>query len=89
MGCATDEEDGLALADLLVVPLPDFRLDGFAHRGHVFEVVVVLGRFVGTDLAQGANGRRGGVKDIDVQVLGDAPGPPGIRIGGHPFVDHR
>jgi hypothetical protein len=73
-----------ALADLLVVPFPDFGLDGLAHGGHVFEMVVVFGRFIRADLAQGANGRGRRVEDIDIQVLGDAPGASGIRIGGNP-----
>src|SRR5215510_5447686 len=36
----------LALADVLVVPAPDLGLDRLAHRGHVLEVVVVLGRLI-------------------------------------------
>src|ERR1039458_1002211 len=40
------DNDCLALADGLVVPAPDLGLDGFSHRGHVFEMVVVLGGFI-------------------------------------------
>src|SRR6185312_3349193 len=37
------DDDRLALADVLVVPAPDLGLDRLAGRGHVLEVVVVLG----------------------------------------------
>src|SRR5712692_9643305 len=79
----------LALADHLVVPLPDRRFDGLAHRGHVFEAIVVLRRLVGTVAAQGADRRRRRVEDVDAKLLGDAPGPSGVGVGGYALVDNR
>ena len=81
------DDHGLAFADGFVVPAPDFGLDGFAHRGHVLEMVVVLGGFIVTGLAQHANGRRRGVEDVDIQALGDSPYPAGVGIGRDTFVD--
>src|SRR6266851_4812555 len=59
------DDRGLALPDAVVVPAPDFRLDGFPDCGHVLEVVVVLLGFVGAQLAQHADGRGRRVEDID------------------------
>ena len=81
------DDDRLALADDVVVPPPDFGLDRLADRGHVLEVVVVLRRLVGPGLAQHADRRRRGVEDVDVELLGDSPGPPGVRIGRDALVD--
>src|SRR5690625_4907162 len=41
----------LAFADDVVVPAPGLGLDGFADRGHEFEVEVVFGRLIGADPA--------------------------------------
>src|SRR5580704_2314088 len=41
----------LAFADCVVIPTPNLRLNRLAHRSHMFEMVVVLGRFIGTSFA--------------------------------------
>src|SRR6202000_724886 len=46
------DDDGLALADAFVEPAPDLGLDRLADRGHVLEVVRVLGGLVRADLAE-------------------------------------
>ena len=90
LGLPPGVHDGrLALADDVVIPAPDFGLDGLAHRGHVLEVVIVLGGLVRAELAQGADGGGRGVEDVHVQILGDLPGAAGVREGGHALVDHR
>jgi len=66
--------NGFALADDLVIPIPDFWFDGLADGGHVLEVVAVLFRFVGAGFAEHANCGGRSVKDVDVEALGDAPG---------------
>src|SRR6266487_2508971 len=76
------DDDRLALADSLVVPAPDVRLDGLADRRHVLEVVVVLLRLVGAELAQHADRRGRGVEDVHPEPLDDPPGTTGIRIVG-------
>ena len=81
------DDDRLALADDIVIPLPHQGLDRLAHRRHVLEVVVVLRRLVGAGLAQHAYRRRRGVEDIDVEALGDAPRPPGVGMGRHALED--
>src|SRR5690349_20251789 len=78
---------GFALAANIVIPAPDFRLDGFAHGRHVLEVVVILGRFIRTRLAKHANGSRRGMEDVDVEALCDAPGAAGIRELRNTFVE--
>src|ERR1019366_5084918 len=78
----------LALADLGVVPAPDLGLDRLAHRRHVLEVVVVLLRLLRPHLAQHPDGRRRGVEDADAELLGDPPGPAGVRVVGSAFVHH-
>ena len=77
----------LTFAHYIVIPAPDLGLDRLSHCSHVFEVVVVLGGFIVTGLAQHANGCRRGVKDVDIQALGDSPRPPGVGIGGNAFVE--
>ncbi len=71
---------GLALADDVVVPPPDVRLDRLADRRHRLEVVVVLGRLVGPELAQHPDRRRRRVEDVHPELLGDPPRPPRVRI---------
>src|SRR5437870_8159785 len=51
--------DCLALANDFVIPQPHFRFDRLTHRGHVFEVVVVLWRLIRSGFAQHADGRWG------------------------------
>ena len=82
------DDDRLALADRLVVPAPDLGLDRLAHRGHVLEVVVVLGRLVRADLAQHPDGGGRGVEDVHAEPLGDPPRPPGVGVVGRALVDH-
>src|SRR5271157_5478765 len=82
------DDDGLLLADVVVVPLPHLGLDGLAHRGHVLEAIVVLGGLVGPELPQPANGRGRGVEDVDVEPLGDAPGPPRVGVSRHALVNN-
>src|SRR5215471_6047893 len=81
-------DDRLALADLLVVPAPDLGLDRLTHRGHVLEVVVVLGRLVRADLAQHPDGGGRGVEDVHAEPLGDPPGAPGVGVVGRALIDH-
>src|SRR5208283_5327701 len=78
---------GLTLTHRFVIPAPDLGLDGFSHRGHVLEMVVVLGGFIVAGFAQHADGRRRGVEDVDVQALGDSPYPAGVGVGRNTFVD--
>ena len=82
------DDHRLALADDLVVPAPDLRLDGLADGRHVLEVVAVFRRLVGAELAQHADRRRRGVEGGHPEALGDPPGPPRIGIGGHALVHH-
>src|SRR6266705_6134139 len=49
-------DDGFALTNDFVIPLPHFRLDRLADRGHVLEFVVVIFRLVEACFAQHANG---------------------------------
>src|SRR5262249_12415510 len=81
------DDHRLSLADDVVVPTPDFWLDRLAYRRHVLEVVVVLGRLLGTGLPEHPNRRRRGVKDVDRQSLRDSPRPPGIRKDRNTFVN--
>src|SRR6185437_15552904 len=80
-------DDGVALADRLVVPAPDLRLDGLAHRGHVLEVVVVLGRLVRADLAQHPDRGGRGVEDVHPEPFGNPPRAPSVRVVGRALVD--
>src|SRR5205814_4265919 len=52
------DDDGFALANDFVIPLPHFRLDRFADRGHMLEFVAVVFRLVEAGFAQHAD--RGG-----------------------------
>src|SRR5260370_11860686 len=67
-----------ALANDLVIPAPDIRLDGLAGGGHVLEVVVVFLRPFGAGFAQHANGGGRSVEDVDVETLRDAPRATGV-----------
>ena len=69
-----------------MIPLPDFRLDGFADGGHVLEVVVIFLRLVAAGLAQHANSGRRSVENVDVEAFRDAPGTSGIGKLRHAFV---
>ena len=77
-----------ALPDHLVVPPPHLGFDGFSHRGHVLEVVVVLGGLIRTRFSEHPYGGGSGVEDIDIQLLSDSPGSAGIGIGGNSFVQN-
>ena len=79
-------DDRLVLPDLVVVPAPHLGLDRLADRRHVLEAVVVLPWLLWTQLAQHADRRRRGVEDVDVQALGDPPGPAWVRVRGHALV---
>ena len=65
----------------------DVKVD--VEDGDVLEVIVVLVRFVGAGLAQHPDRRRRGVKDVDVEPLGNAPRAPGVRTGGSAFIHDR
>src|SRR5216683_41142 len=82
------DDDGFALANSLVIPLPDFRLDRFADGGHVLEFVVVILRRVGASFAKHANGGGGSVENVDVEAFGDAPGAAGVGELRDAFVKH-
>src|SRR6266511_5338291 len=74
------DDDRLALADDVVVPPPHRRLDGFAHSGHMFEAMMVLPRLVRPGTTQRPYRGRRGMKDIDVELFGDAPRTPCVGI---------
>src|SRR6266849_6766419 len=80
------DNHGLALADGVVIPFPDFRLDRLADGGHVLEVAVVLFRLVGSGFPQHADGRRRGVEDIHIESLGDSPGTASVGVDGNAFI---
>ena len=82
------DDDRFLLADDVVVPLPDVRLDGLADRRHVLEVVVVLRGLVRPGLAEHPDRRRRRVEDVDVEPFGDAPDAARVREVRHAFVDH-
>src|SRR6266545_5545514 len=82
------DDDRLALPDGIVVPAPDVRLDRLAHRGHVLEVVVVLGRLVRPEFAQHPDGGGRGVEDVHPEPLRDPPRTAGVRVGRHTLVHH-
>src|SRR5229473_4150468 len=63
-------DDGFALANDVVIPLPDFRLDGFADGGHVLEAVVVIFWRVAAGFAKHADGGGGSMKNVDVEAFG-------------------
>ncbi len=86
---AVVDDDRLALADDVVVPPPHRRLDGFAHSGHMFEAMMVLPRLVRPGTTQRPYRGRRGMKDIDVELFGDAPRTPCVGIGGKSLVHHR
>src|SRR3984893_4397335 len=69
----------LLLADDVVIPAPDFRLDGLADRGHVLEMVVVLLGLVGACFTQHANRGGRGVEDIYIETFRDSPWAAGVR----------
>src|SRR4029077_13694537 len=50
------DDDRFLFSDDVVVPAPDVRLDGFADRGHVLEVVVVFFRLFATGFAEHPDG---------------------------------
>ena len=52
------DDDGFPFTNDFVIPLPHFRLDRFADRGHMLEFVVVILRLVEAGFAQHAD--RGG-----------------------------
>src|SRR6516225_1104461 len=79
----------IAARMVISVPAPHRRLDGFAHRGHMLEVVMVFRRLLGTGTPQRAYCRWRGVKDIDVELFGDAPRTPGVGMGGKPLEHNR
>src|SRR5262249_47753726 len=79
----------VALAHDVVVPAPHSRLDGFAHRGHMLEVVVVFGRLLWAGAPKRPYRRWRGVKDIDVKFFGDTPRAPCVGIGGKALVHNR
>ncbi|GBE21803.1 hypothetical protein BMS3Bbin01_01155 [bacterium BMS3Bbin01] len=82
------DDDRFSLADDIVVPAPDVGFDRFADRRHVLEVVVVLLRFLRAELAQHPDRRRGGMKDVHAEPLGDPPWPARVRICGGSLVQH-
>src|SRR5208283_5638278 len=74
-------------AHRVVIPAPNLWLDGFSHRGHVLEMIVVFGGFIVPGLAQHADRRGRGVEYVDIQALGDSPHPAGVGVGRNTFVD--
>ena len=82
------DDDGFTFTDHFVIPAPDFRLDGFADRGHVLEAVVVLLGLVGAGFAQHADGGGRRVEDVYVEALGDAPRTARVGKLRHTFVEN-
>src|SRR5882762_2026999 len=81
------DDDGFALANGFVIPLPNFRLDRFADGGHVLEVVVVIFWLVAAGFAKHADGGGGSVENVDVEAFGDAPGTAGVGELWDAFVE--
>src|SRR3984885_1947955 len=74
------DDHRLVLADAVVIPAPDLRLDRLADRGHVLEVVRVLGGLVRADLAEHPDGGGGSVEDVHAELRGDPPRAGGVRV---------
>src|ERR1035441_7440698 len=75
----------LAFADDLVIPAPGLRFDRLADRGHVLEVVVVLGGLVGPELAQHPDCGRRGVEDVQAHPLRAPPCTAEVGRGSGSF----
>src|SRR5258708_32995893 len=75
------DDDRLALAHDVVVPPPHRRLDGLAHCGHMLEAVIVFPRLVGPRTPKRPYRCRRGVENIDGEVFGHTPRPPGVGMG--------
>src|SRR5699024_115693 len=48
-------DDGLPFADLVEIPVPGTRFDGFAHRGHVLELLIAVYGHIGAGTTQGTH----------------------------------
>ncbi len=83
------DDHSLTLANHIVVPAPDLRLNWLAHGRHMFKLELVLSWLIWPRLPEHPNGGGRGVEYVDIELLGDPPGAAGIRVGGDAFVDHR
>src|SRR5690606_23721930 len=83
------DDRAAALADVLVVPLPGFRVDRLADRTQqtqagtigTFDRSLALGH-------HGANGGRGGVEDVDLVLVDDLRHAAHVRIVRH-ALEHQ
>jgi hypothetical protein len=80
------DDDGVLVADVLVVPQPRLRLNGFPDGGHVPEVEVVLLDVLRSPLHEHPNRGRGGVEDVHVVALGDLPDAALVGVVGRVLV---
>src|SRR5258708_7674278 len=79
-------DHSFTLADDLVIPLPDCRLDRFTDRGHVLEVVVVFLGLVRARFAQHTDGRGPCIEDVHIKLFRNTPGTSGIGIVRYAFI---
>jgi hypothetical protein len=55
----------------------------------MLEVVMVFRRLLGAGTPKRSYRRWRGVKDIDIELFGDAPRTPGVGIGRKPLIHNR
>ena len=79
----------LAAADVLVVPLPGFGIDGFAHRAQHAQGAQVITFRPGLAHAHERTDDRGrGIEDVDPEFFHDAPVAVGLGPVGHALEHH-
>jgi len=89
LGLPPGVDDGaVASAHEAVVPLPGLGVDGLAHGAEQAQAreVVLLGPGL-AEAHQAADGRRGGVKDVDAVLLDHLPPAVGVGVVGGSFVE--
>ncbi len=77
-------------ADDVVIPVPGFRVDGLAHgaedsQGRDIRLLDPLVAFLGN----GADGRGGGVEDVDLVFFHDLPEAADVWVVGHALEHDR
>ena len=91
LGLPPGVHDGAApVPDDVVIPAPDFGVDGLAHRPQDPQggALVLLDPAIAS-LGQGPEGRGGRVEDVHAQVVDDLPVAAGVRIQRRGLEDHR
>ena len=79
-----------ALADVVVVPMPGFLVDGFADGAENFEGAKIMSfNGLGAKGLKGSNGCWGGIKYVDFVLFNNLPESSWMWIGGHPFKHQR